>query len=232
VKHFEAFMRAYHATILSVDDSVGRVYQTLSEMGVLDDTLFIFASDNGMYLGEHGMTDKRGMHEGSIRVPLLARYPKLIKAGTKVSEMVLNQDLAPSILDVCGAPGLGKVHGRSWKGLFDGTESNWRKSWYYEYNFEDQFPYTPNVRGVRTDEWKYIRYPEGGDQPDKHMAELYNLAEDPEELNNLVNDPKYADKVVELREELHRLMEESGAFPDEMPLNPQMRTELPDASIR
>ena len=231
-KYFDDFVRAYIGSIKSVDDSVGEVYRTLAARGLLENTLLIFTSDNGMFLGEHGMTDKRTMHEESIRVPLLVRYPKLIPPGTRVEEMVLNVDLAPSILEVCGARQLEAIHGHSWKDLLDGTAKDWRRSWYYEYNYEEQFPYTPNVRGVRTDEWKYVRYPEGGGQPDQHKAELYNLKDDPGERKNLIGQARYADVAARLRTELTRLIKETGASPGEMPLNPQMKLELPEEKIR
>jgi N-acetylglucosamine-6-sulfatase len=232
VKHFADFVRSYTATIKSVDDSVGRLYEALERMGQLDNTLFIFAGDNGMFLGEHGMTDKRTMHEPSIRVPLLARYPALIRPGTVVEQMVLNIDVAPSILDICGAPPLPKVHGRSFRSLFRNSAAKWRRSWFYEYNYEKQFPYTPNVRGVRTDDWKYVHYPHGDGGPDRHRAELYNLRQDPGETKNLIDDPACRDKVKELKAELARLMTETDALPDRMPLDEGVKSELPEESIR
>ena len=232
VKDFARFVRSYTATIRSIDDSVGRVYAALKETGRLDNTLLIFAGDNGMFLGEHGMTDKRTMHEESIRVPLLARYPKLIKPGTKVPQMVLNVDLAPSVLDICGARPLNRIHGASWKRLLAGETAGWRTSWYYEYNYEKQFPYTPNVRGVRTDRWKYVHYPHGDGRPDRHKAELYDLKNDPGESRNLIDDPAYQPVRDRLKKELHRLMQAAGALPDKMPLDEGVKKELPEESIR
>jgi len=232
VKEFRDFVLAYTATIKSVDDSVGRIYKLLEDAGRLDDTLLLFAGDNGFFLGEHGMTDKRTMHEPSIRVPLLARYPELIRPGTVIEQQVLNVDLAPSVLEICGAEPLKKIHGRSWKQLLEGRTEGWRTSWYYEYNYEKQFPYTPNVRGVRTDRYKYVRYPHGDGSPDRHMAELYDLKSDPGETKNLIDDPAHARRVVELRAELKRLMKQSGALPDKMPLDEGIKTELPDESIQ
>ncbi len=231
-KYFAEFVRSYTASIKSVDDSMGRIYKALEKTGQLDNTLIVFAGDNGMFLGEHGMTDKRTMHEESIRVPLLIRYPALVKPGTVIEEMALNIDVAPSILDVCGAPALPNVHGRSFKALLEGKKGEWRTAWYYEYNYEKQFPYTPNVRGVRTDEWKYVHYPHGDGSPDKHKAELYNLKKDPGERNNLIDDPACAGKVAELKAELKRLMKEADAVPDSMPIDEGIKSELPEESIR
>ncbi len=232
VKIFDTFVKSYTATVASVDDSVGRIYQTLKDMGELDKTLFVFTSDNPFLLGEHGMIDKRTMHEESIRVPLLVRYPPLVKAETVVDKMVLNVDVAPSILDICGVEALKEIHGRSFRPLLEGKDAPWRKSWLYEYNYEKQFPYTPNVRGVRTDDWKYVHYPHGDGKPDRHRAELYHLAEDPLESRNLIEDPKHAAKLAELKQELQRLLAETGAQPDPMPVDEGIKTELPDEKIR
>ena len=232
VKEFAAFVRAYAAVIKSVDDGLGRILRTLEETGQLDNTLVIFLADNGFFLGEHGMMDKRAMHEESIRVPLVVRYPPRIRPGTVVDRMVLNIDLAPSILDICRAEPLSGIHGRSWKRLVAGDPSGWRTSWFYEYNYEKQFPYTPNVRGVRTDDWKYVHYPHGDGGPDRHKAELYNLKSDPKELKNLIADPASAAKLAELKTELARLMQQCGAWTDRMPIDEGVKDVLPEKSIR
>jgi len=226
------FVRTYLATIPSVDDSVGRIYDTLRQTGELDNTLLVFLADNGCLLGEHGAVDKRVMWEESIRVPMLVRYPEAIReAGTR-DQMVLNIDLAPSLLDFCGGRPPAGAHGRSWKPVAARADAPWRRSWHYEYNYENEFPYTPNVRGVRTDSWKYIHYPNGAGQADTELPELYNLAEDPRETNNLAADPSARGKLDELRAELARLLAETGAAPDNMPVNPRIRFEMPDPKIR
>ncbi|GHB52522.1 sulfatase family protein [Persicitalea jodogahamensis] len=234
VKDFEAMIHAYWGTLLSVDDSVGELYKTLKESGELDNTIFVFTSDNGLLNGEHGMVDKRTMHEPSIRIPLVVRYPGLTPTNKPVvvDKQVLTLDIAPTILELCGAPALQNIHGQSFKRLVQGDASDWRKAWYYEYNYEKQFPYTPNVRGVRTDEWKYMHYPAGDGSPDQHMAELYNLANDPGEDHNLINDPAYATKLKELQNELATLLRKAGAEPDKMPLDEGIKSELPEQSIR
>jgi N-acetylglucosamine-6-sulfatase len=247
VKDFAAMTRAYWSTILSVDDSLGRLYATLKELGELDDTLFIFTGDNGLLNGEHGMVDKRTMHEPSIRVPLVVRYPTLTQArsasegpGSKkpspspitINHQVLTLDLAPSILDVCGVAPLPETHGASWKRLVQGDATGWRTSFYYAYDYEKQFPYTPNVRGVRTDRYKYIRYPHGDGGPDRHLAELYDIQNDPDETTNLVNKPEHSATVVELQQELTRLMAAADALPDKMPLDEGIKSQLPAQSIR
>jgi N-acetylglucosamine-6-sulfatase len=236
VKDFEAMTRAYWGTILSVDDSVGRLYEQLQQNGELDNTVFVFLGDNGILNGEHGMVDKRTMHEPSIRIPLVVRYPGLVPPDQSrvVEQQVLTVDVAPSILELCDASPLEKIHGRSWVRLVRRGDLEWRTSWFYHYNYEKQFPYTPNVRGVRTESWKYIHYPHGDGGPDRHLAELYNLEFDPEERHNLIRNLKYAAVVQRLQAELARRMQETGltAETDKMPLDEGIKQELPDAKIR
>lgn len=234
VKDFAAMTRAYWGTIRSVDDSVGKIYAALEKQGLLDNTLIIYMADNGLLNGEHGMVDKRTMHEPSIRIPLVVRYPGLVdpQRPVTVEEMVLTVDIAPSILDLCDAEPLKEIHGRSWRKLAQGDATGWRTSFHYEYNYEKQFPYTPNVRGVRTDRWKYIHYPHGDGSPDKHKAELYDLKTDPEERNNLIDNPEHTDRVAELQKELARLLTATGADPDKMPLDEGIKQALPDQKIR
>ncbi len=235
VKDFAAMMRAYWGTILSVDDSVGRLLKLLEERGELDRTLVIFTSDNGILAGEHGMVDKRTMHEASIRVPLVVRYPKLTPDGRPrvVDRMVVTTDFAPSILELTGQPALPRSHGRSWKGIAMGeNDAGWRTDYLYHYNYEKQFPYTPNVRGVRTERWKYIRYPHGDGGPDRHKAELFEIAADPDERRNLIDDPRHAPVVTEMDGRLQRLLKDLGADPDKMPLDEGVQQALPDQKIR
>lgn len=230
---FEKMVRAYWGTLLSVDDSVGRLYAYLKKIGELDNTLFIFTSDNGLLEGEHGMVDKRTGHEPSLRIPLVVRYPALTSSARTIEAQTLTLDFASSILEICGAPPLPKTQGRSWKKLVTTGDPDWRKSWYYEYNYEKQFPYTPNVRALRTDEWKYIRYPHGDGSPDKHMAELYHLKTDPGETTNLIGDEKYEATVARLRRELdQRIAESHPGGKDKMPMDEGIKGELPDEKIR
>jgi N-acetylglucosamine-6-sulfatase len=102
----------------------------------------------------------------------------------------------------------------------------------YEYNFEKEFPYTPNVRGVRTDEWSYMHYPNGEGQPDTEKAELYNIKTDPHQEHNLVDDPGTQSTLASLKAELLRIQQTTGGLPDTMPRNPELRFEMPDAAIR
>ncbi|XZE51977.1 sulfatase family protein [Planctomycetaceae bacterium SH139] len=236
VADFEAMTRAYWGTLQSVDDSVGQLYELLKERGELDNTIIVLLSDNGILNGEHGMVDKRTAHEPSIRIVQVVRFPQLtpIDQPKVVEEQVLTVDIAPSLLELCGVPPLENIHGKSWKDLVQQGDDHWRKSWLYYYNYEKQFPYTPNVRSVRTDNWKYSRSPHGDGSPDRHMAELYNIEFDPEERYNLVNNPKYADVVAMMRAELVQVMADVGLTPetDKMPLDEGIKSELPDEKIR
>jgi N-acetylglucosamine-6-sulfatase len=199
----------------------------------LDNTVVVFMGDNGLLEGEHGMVDKRTAHEASLRIPLLVRYPSLGR-GKVIAKQALTVDLAPSLLELCGAKPLQDVQGKSWVKLASKGDPAWRNSWFYEYNYEKQFPYTPNVRALRTDEWKYIRYPHGDGSPDKHDAELYNLKADPEELVNLSKDPKHSGRVAALRKELDGLLAAAGlaGAADKMPVDEGIKKELPDQKIR
>jgi arylsulfatase A-like enzyme len=231
-KDFGVFYRNYHATVLSVDDSVGAIYNALKQSGQLDNTILIFASDNGFLLGEHGSIDKRVMWEESIRIAMLMRYPAAIPKPVQVDRMVLNQDVAPTVLDLCGIRPPAGMQGMSMKPLLTGNARGWRTSFLYEYNFENEFPYTPNVRGVRTDRWKYIHYPNGEGQPDTSKAELYDLQNDPSERKNLIDSPAHKQTLAMLKNELAALQRRTGALPDRMPVNPKLRMEDPDAKIR
>ncbi len=236
VKDFEAMTRAYLATLLSVDDSIGRLYELLQARGELDNTIIVLMSDNGILNGEHGMVDKRTAHEPSIRNVQVVRFPKLVPINKSkvMDEQVLTVDMAPSLLELCGAPALKNIHGKSWVQLVKQGDAAWRKSWLYHYNYEKQFPYTPNVRSVRTESWKYSRSPHGDGGPDRHMAELYNIEFDPEERHNLINNRKYAGVVQRMRAELLTAMKAVGLNEanDKMPLDEGIKSSLPVQKIR
>jgi N-acetylglucosamine-6-sulfatase len=236
VKDFEAMTRAYWGTLISVDQSVGRLYELLRERGELDNTIIVFMSDNGILNGEHGMVDKRTAHEPSIRIVQVVRFPGLTPSTKPkiIEQQVLTLDIAPSLLELCAAPKLENIQGKSWVELVQRGDSSWRTSWLYHYNYEKQFPYTPNVRAVRTETWKYSHSPHGDGSPDRHKAELYNIEFDPEERYNLIDRPKYASVVQAMQAELIKVMHEAGLSPetDKMPLDEGIKQELPDQKIR
>ena len=233
---FARMVRAYWGTILSVDDSVGRIVEYLKNAGQLDNTMFVFLGDNGLLEGEHGMVDKRTAHEASIRVPMIIRYPGWTKGSgpIRLKQQVLTTDVAPTIVDAAGAEPMTNIHGHSIKPLVTKNDAQWRKEWLYYYNYEKQFPYTPNVRSVRGDRFKYIRYPHGDGSKDRHMAELYDMQADPEEANNLVNDPQYQSTIADMERRLILAMKAVGLSPDsdEMPIDQGIGQALPDKAIR
>ncbi|RBP46183.1 arylsulfatase A-like enzyme [Roseimicrobium gellanilyticum] len=234
VRDFENMIHGYWGVIQSLDDSMATLLRVLQEKGELDKTIIVFMGDNGLLNGENGMVDKRAMHDASIRIPILVRYPGLVPSDKAkvVTQQVLTLDMAPSLLELCGAEALPNIHGKSWVKLVKEGDKKWRKGWFYEYNYEKQFPYTPNVRGVRTDDWKYIHYPHGDDSEDRHMAELYDLKNDPGETKNLINASADNAKLRELQVLMAKLMDDAGLAEDKMPIDEGVKKELPDQKIR
>ena len=158
-------------------------------------------------------------------------YPKLA-AAKRIKEQVLTVDIAPTICDLAGAEPMQNVHGASMVKMVSKGDPDWRSAWFYHYNYEKQFPYTPNVRGIRTDRWKLIRYPHGDDKPDRHMAELYDMKNDPGETQNLISDPGQKKRVATLTKQLKELMAAAGIEEDTMPMDEGIKGELPDKAIR
>jgi N-acetylglucosamine-6-sulfatase len=194
--------------VAAVDDGIGRILDTLKEQNILDDTAVIFTSDNGHLSGEHGLWDKRAAYEESIRIPLIMRYPKLARPNTVNEEMVLNIDLAPTLLDLAGAAIAKTMQGRSWLGVLKGRPG--RKSFFYECFPGDNKYHRPNVLAVRTKRWKFISYPLPNVSTAKFPTrELYDLQNDPKELNNLVGNIKYMYEAREMAIELERLKVET-----------------------
>jgi arylsulfatase A-like enzyme len=198
---YQRYMHDYLACIASVDDSVGQVLDYLRQAGLADNTIVIYTSDQGFYLGEHGWFDKRWMYEKSLHMPLLVRYPKEIKAGSVNRDMVMNLDFAETFLDYAGARVPDDMQGRSLRPILQGqTPSDWRKSIYYHYY---EYPAVHSVKrhyGIRTERYKLIHF-----YFDIDEWELYDLKNDPDEMHNVYNDPAYADTVKQLTAELKQL---------------------------
>lgn len=200
---YAKFIKDYHAVIKGVDDNIGKVFAALEAAKKLDDTMMLFTGDNGFFLGDWGRYDKRFMHEVSIRVPLVIRYPRMIKAGSTSDKMAINVDWAPTTLDLAGVEIPKAMQGRSLKPLLKGEAVEWRKDWYYRYyEYPDAHKVKPH-RGVRTETMKLIDY---YDAP--RETELYDLAKDPNELKNLANDPAYAAQLEQLRRRLDEMAKE------------------------
>ncbi|NIP26570.1 MAG: sulfatase, partial [Phycisphaerae bacterium] len=155
---FDTFYRRYCETLLSLDESIGRVLNALEKKELSKNTLVIYTSDNGFTLGEHGLIDKRHMYRESIRIPLLALGPGLIKAATKITNLIQNVDFAPTFLEAAGIEPPDDMDGKSFLPLLKGTDVSRREEVYYEYYWERPFPHTPTVFGVRTETYKYMTY--------------------------------------------------------------------------
>ena len=173
--------------INSVDDNVGKLLKVLDDLKLTEDTVFVFSSDNGYYLGEHNLGDKRTAYEESMRIPMLVRYPRAVKAGRIEDRMVLNIDPAATFLDLAGQPVPTAMQGRSWKPLMEEKTADWRDSFFYCYFYEKNFG-SPMTTAVRTADAKLIKYP-GHDE----WTEVFDLKADPYEIKNLATDPAYAD---------------------------------------
>jgi arylsulfatase A-like enzyme len=205
-RSLEEMVKDYYAGIVAADENAGKLFQALSDTGQVDDTVIMFSSDHGFFLGEWRKYDKRFMHEPSIRTPMLVRYPRLIRAGSSASRMVLNLDIAPTFLELAGVRVPESMQGRSLVPFFKGEEPrNWRRDWLYEYY---EYPGPHNVRkhrGVRSERYKLIHYYEPPEE-----FELYDLQEDPGELRNLYGDPGHAGLAGELRRRIEELREATG----------------------
>lgn len=178
----------YHRTLRGVDENLGKILDELDKLGLAQDTLVIYTSDNGMFRGEHGLGDKRAAYEESMRVPMLFRYPKLGIAPEVLEQIVLNIDIPPTLLDYAGVPIPETMQGRSWKPLIAGDAKDWRTSFFYCYHMEREYPRVPTTTAVRTASAKLIKYP---DHPE--WTELFDLKADPFETRNLIDDPASAD---------------------------------------
>ena len=180
---FDTHYRRYCQCLVAIDDSVGQVLDQLQSTRLLDDTLIVFMGDNGYMWGEHGLIDKRAMYEPSIRVPMIAHCPSLLSRRV-VDQMVLNLDIAPTFLDAAGLKAPEGMQGRSLLPLATGEiPAAWRRDFVYEYAWEQDFPYTPSIVGLRTETHSLMQYPGVWDIP-----ELYDLRTDPDQVNNLVSD--------------------------------------------
>ncbi|MHC4258594.1 MAG: sulfatase-like hydrolase/transferase, partial [Planctomycetota bacterium] len=209
----------------SVDDGIGRIFEVLEETGKLENTIIVFASDNGYFLGEHRRHDKRVPYEESMRIAFIMMYPKAIKPHSTVDEPVMNLDLAPTLLDYAGVPIPKTVQGVSLKPLLDGKQMDFRKSVFHEY-YVDLVHSIPRTLCIRTKDFKYIIYPDLDD-----IDEMYDLRNDPYELKNISQDPTYTPQKTELQAELERQMKETGYREEVHDLSPDRQTQAPEGAM-
>jgi arylsulfatase A-like enzyme len=200
---YQRYMRDYLACIASVDDSVGRLLDYLDKSGLADNTIVVYTSDQGFFLGDHDWYDKRFMYEESLRMPFLVRWPGKVRAGSVQDGMVLNVDFAPTLLDAAGLKVPEDMQGRSFLPLLKGEmPKDWRTSMYYRYYHYPMHHRVQPHYGVRTERYKLIYFNKLG------QWELFDLRKDPHELKNVYADPAYADTVKALKEEMYRLKKE------------------------
>jgi arylsulfatase A-like enzyme len=208
----EEVVKNHYAGVVDNDENLGRVVDLLERSGRLDDTAVFVTSDHGFFLGEWRMYDKRFMHEPSIRVPLIVRYPSLIKAGAVSEQIALNVDIAPTLLELAGAHLPSTLHGRSLVPLLKNEPpQDWRKDWLYEYFEYPQWEHVRPHRGVRTERYKLIHYYKLAAFPDEpEEFELYDLTRDPGELHNLHGQPGYVTLTQQLLNRITELRKETG----------------------
>jgi arylsulfatase A-like enzyme len=208
-------MRDYLACVASVDDNVGRLLDYLDKNGLAENTIVIYTSDQGFFLGDHNWFDKRFMYEESLRMPFVIRWPKAIKPGNVNDKMILNVDFAQTFLDAAGEKQPADMQGRSFLPLLKGeTPKDWRTSMYYRYYHYPQHHKVQPHYGLRTEKYKLIYFNK------IDQWELFDLEKDPHELKNLYNDPAHAETVKKLKEEMYRLKKElkdEDQFADKTP---------------
>ena len=202
---YQRFMKDYLACVQSVDDNIGRLLRFLKETGLEKNTIVVYTGDQGFFLGDHGMYDKRFMYEDALRTPLLVRWPAVIKPGLKPEEMALNIDFAPTFLEAAGVPIPADLQGRSLLKVMRGlTPADWRTSIYYRYYHDPGDHNTRAHYGVRTKTHKLIYF------CTKNQWEMFDLVNDPLEMHNLYGQPGQGPRTAALKAELYRLKKELG----------------------
>jgi len=220
---YQRYLKKYLRCVRGVDDNIGRLFEYLDKSGQMDNTVIIYTSDQGMMLGEHDFIDKRWMYEESMRMPFLVRYPKMIKMGSRTDEIINNTDFAPTILELAGLKAPEYMQGRSFVSILKGrTPPDWPQSTYYRYWMHMVHHDNPAHFGVRTKEYKLIffygqNYKQGGPSPTQPGWELYDMKNDPHEMNNLYGERRYAHVVANLKSELLRLREKYNETDEKYP---------------
>jgi N-acetylglucosamine-6-sulfatase len=205
----EKTIRERSEMLMAVDEGLGTILKTLEDKGELDNTIVVFTSDHGYWYGEHCLDSERRLaYEEAIRIPMLVRYPRTIKAGTKPEQLVLSIDLAPTLLDMAGVTPGKHLQGKSWVPIFAGNANAWRSSFLVEYYSDTVMPRIVKMgyKAVRNQRYKYIHYTDL-----EGMNELYDLVNDTYELHNIIGDPGMTSTLKEMKKELNRLLHETGA---------------------
>jgi N-acetylglucosamine-6-sulfatase len=205
----ETTIRERAEMLMAIDDGLGEMLETLEKNGKLDNTIVVFTSDHGYWYGEHGLSEERRLaYEEAIRIPLLIRYPKTIKPGTKADQMVLSIDLAPTLLELAGIIPDDSLQGMSLAPIMNNTVTEWRDAYLIEYYSDTVFEriFKMGYKAVRTERYKYIHYLDL-----KGMDELYDLQQDPYELKNIINDPKAETALADMKKLLNEHLVKTGA---------------------
>jgi arylsulfatase A-like enzyme len=198
---YQRFLKDYLSVARSLDRNIGKLLDYLDKKGLAANTVVIYASDQGFYLGEHGWFDKRWIYEESLRTPFVMRYPGVIRPGSRVSAITLNIDWGPTLLDIAGIKTPPDMQGTSFLPLVDGRGAAWRKAMYYHYyEYPEPHHVSPHF-GIRTEHWMLVRFYGPAD-----FWELYDLDKDPEELNNLYGKPGYDSMEKKLKARLRELI--------------------------
>ena len=199
---YQNYIKDYLACVKSVDDNIGRVLTYLKENNLEDNTIIIVTSDQGFYLGDHGFFDKRFIYEESLRMPFMVKYPERIKAGSVNEDIITNIDFAPTLLELAGITTTQKMQGTSFVPVLEGnTPKDWQDAMYYHYY---EFPFWHHVQphyGIRTQKYTLAHFYYNID-----VWELYDLEKDPNQMNNIYNDPNYTSTITELKAKLKNLM--------------------------
>ncbi len=199
---YQRYAKNYLRCVKGVDESVGRLVDTLEELGIDDNTIVIYSSDQGFYIGDHGWYDKRWMYEESLKMPFIVKWPGAIKPGSKSDRMIQNLDYAQTFLDIAGALQPDDMQGRSLVPLFKGKKPrDWRKSIYYQYYEYPSWHMVPRQNGIRTERYKLINFYQFDEW------EFYDLKNDPDELENLYHNPEYAKIIEKTKKQLREIQE-------------------------
>lgn len=213
---YQRYIKDYLRCVAGIDENVGRLLDYLDQEGIADDTIVVYTSDQGFFLGDHGWYDKRFMYEESLRMPFLVRYPREIEPGSRSQQIAINPDFAPTFLDYAGVACPRDIQGVSLRPILKGeTPKEWRSKMYYRYWMHLADHYVSAHYGMRTERYKLIHYygdglGTAGSLPEKKPSEweLFDLAKDPYELQNVFDDPTYTEIVEQLKQELYQLKAE------------------------
>ena len=218
---YQRYIKDYLRCVASIDNNVGRMLDYLDQEGLAENTIVVYTSDQGFFLGDHGWYDKRFMYEESLRMPFVMRYPREIEAGSINDDMILNLDFAQTFLDCTNVDQTDEMQGRSFRPLMNGkTIEDWRTSMYYRYWMHLAHHHVYAHYGLRTHDHKLIYYyadglgtPGSADDPKPPEWELFDLKKDPHEIDSVYNNPDYSEIQAQLTSELYQLQSQFGDQP-------------------